>query len=248
MERREFLYSTIVEFLLCKAVSTIDRVKLLAHELTKAGLHPSPAMGGEQLYVAPSIDALVEERYTEVDPDIPGHGGLCRSIAFPLVPDDLPVGTTRFTCGWMVFKGERVKVSIRGGIWAYREERRTAQEPIAEKLLALALKLYPMLQPTFGSIDVSDFDGYNWEDSHIVKRKIITLNWVNFFGPEYVATYGREMLANIPGYRTQDLPDGGLLYQARPSFVIENELAHKRWQGEAAAYMAAHNIKLHFGR
>jgi hypothetical protein len=248
MERREFLYSVVVEFLLCKGMSTIDRVKLLAHELAKAGLYPSPAMGGEPRYIAPDIDTLVNERFREIDPNVPGHGELWRSIAFPLVLDGFSPDLTSVSFRWSVFKGARVKININGGIWAYREERRTAQEPIAEKLFALALKLYPMVQPTLGSVDVSDFDGYNWEDSHVVKCKIITLNWVNFFGPEYVAAYGREWLANIPGYRVQDLPDGGLLYQSRPNFVIEDEFAHKRWQREATAYMAAYNIKLHFGR
>lgn len=247
-DKRKSLYGIIIEFRLCKGMSTIDRVKLLAHELTKAGLHPSPAMGGEPLYAASNIDALVEKRYTEIAPDIPGHSGLCRFIDVRLLPDEYSANTTDFAWGWSEFKGGRVKVDVSGGIWSYREERRTAQEPIAEKLLNLAIELYPLVQPTLGCIRESNFDGYNWEDAHVLKRKIITLNWVNFFGPEYVAAYGREMLANIPGYCTQDLSDGGLFYQCRPNFVIEDEIGHRHWQREATAYMAAYNIKLHFGR
>lgn len=247
-ESKRFLYSVMVEFRLCKGISTVDRIKLLAHELAKAGLHPSPSMGGEKLYAALDIDALVDGRYREIDPSIPGLGGLRCIVGFPLLSDWFPNHETYFKCGWMKFKGEQVKVSVSGGVWADRKERRTVQESLAQNILSLALTLHPIAQPALGAITESNFGGYLWEDSHVRKRKIITLNWVNFFGPEYVAAYGREMLMNIPGYRTEDMPDGGVFYQSRPTFVIQDLIAYRRWKQEVTGYMAERKIKLHFDK
>lgn len=245
---KRFLYSVMVEFRLCKGVSTANRVKVLAHELARAGLHPSLAMGGEEVYAASDIDALVDGRYREIDPDVLGHGGLKCSVGFALLSDWFPNHKTFFGCGWMKFKGEQVKVSVSGGVWADRKERRTVQESLAQSILSLALTLHPIAQPALGAITESNFGGYLWEDSHVRKRKIITLNWVNFFGPEYVAAYGREMLMNIPGYRTEDMPDGGVFYQSRPTFVIQDLIGYRRWKQEAADYMAEHKITLRFDK
>ena len=35
--------------------------------------------------------------------------------------------------------------------------------------------------------------------------------WANFFGPEYVQMFGRDRLLSAPWYKTEDLPDSGLL-------------------------------------
>lgn len=240
------LYDVMVEFYACKGISTIDRVKLLAHELDKAGLHPSSTMGGEKPHAASNIDDLVDQRYREMNPDI--YGGQKGSIAFGLLQDWFPNHDTHFSFGWVMFKDEHVKMDVSGGVWADRKERRTVHELLAQKTLSLALTLYPVVQPTLGAIRESNFGGYLWEDSHVRKRKIITLNWVNFFGPEYVAAYGREMLMNIPGYRTEDMPDGGVFYQSRPTFVIQDLIGYRRWKQEAADYMAEHKIRLRFDK
>ena len=247
-ESTKSFYSVMVEFLLCTGVSTIDRVKLFAHELARAGLHPSSAMGGEEVYAASDIDALVDGRYREIDPNTPGLGGLKCSVGFLLLSDWFPDHKTYFRCGSMKFKGEQVKVDVSGGVWANRKERRAVHESLAQKILPVALALHPIVQPALGAITESDFGGYLWEDSHVRKRKIITLNWVNFFGPEYVAAYGREMLMNIPGYRTEDMPDGGVFYQSRPTFVIQDLIGYRHWKQEATAYMAEHKIRLHFDK
>jgi hypothetical protein len=225
---KQNLYDVMLEFLSCKGVSTIDRVKLLAHELGKAGLHPSLAMGGEKPHAASDINGLVDQRYREMNPDI--YGGQKCSIAFGLLQDWFPNHETHFSFGWMMFKDEHVKMDISGGVWSDRKERRIVHESLAQKTLSLGLMLHPIVQPMLGAIRESNFGGYLWEDSHVRKRKIITLNWVNFFGPEYVAAYGREVLMNTPGYRTEEMPDGGVFYQSRPTFVIQDLIGYRRWK------------------
>lgn len=81
-------------------------------------------------------------------------------------------------------------------------------------------------------------------DANAKKRRIVALNWVNLFGPEYVARHGWEMLAGIPGYLVEDLPDGGLLYQSRPQITVDDRAAHERWQREATQYLLAHGVRI----
>jgi hypothetical protein len=69
---------------------------------------------------------------------------------------------------------------------------------------------------------------------------------VAFFDRGYVDKYGRELLAGIPGYRVEDLPDGGLLYQSRPSVLVEDEAAHELWRQPVRQYLRAHGIHVEF--
>ena len=78
------------------------------------------------------------------------------------------------------------------------------------------------------------------------RHEIVTLSWVNFFGPAYVRKYGRDVLCNIPGYQTEDLDDGGILYQSRESLSVGNELRHRYWQKKAQLYLGQHGIPIRF--
>ncbi len=243
---KDFSYDVSLFFLLCKGVPNVDSVKPLAHLLAQEGFHPSPAKGGEELYVVSDINALVEARFQDWEATGKVFGGLLREVAFPLLMEEFPADKIKCYFAWNVHKGERVSITLGGQVWASREEQKTHQEPFAQRLLMIALKLYPLVQPVYGYMGDPDVDSHPWKVDGIVRREIVTLNWVNFFGPEYVEKYGREMLAGIPGWRTQDLPDGGLLYQSRPSIVVEDEEAHKRWQRQAIEYLASYGIRIGF--
>jgi hypothetical protein len=41
--------------------------------------------------------------------------------------------------------------------------------------------------------------------------------WANFFGPLYVAFFGREKFQSVPAYYKEELPDGGVLLLTAPS-------------------------------
>jgi len=83
-------------------------------------------------------------------------------------------------------------------------------EQHAQCLLKLAFELYPLLHPLFAGVDVAgDNAPTEREITNIQLRRIL---WANFYGPEYVQTYGREFLLSAPGWRTEELPDGGIAY------------------------------------
>lgn len=116
-------------------------------------------------------------------------------------------------------------MSLTGGIWAPVEEQARYHEPFSTKVLEIALQLYPLARPKYGAVVDSFIDSYPISTTPIVRTRITTLSWVTFFGPEYVAKFGRELLAGIPGWRVEDLPDGGLLHQARPSIVVKSRMS-----------------------
>jgi len=43
--------------------------------------------------------------------------------------------------------------------------------------------------------------------------------WANFFSPSYVKKHSRSFLKNAPGWRKQDLDDGGFLYVLSPDMA-----------------------------
>lgn len=244
--RKAILYGVHTVFRLCQGAQTLESVKPLAHLLAQEGFHPSSTVETGTLTRASDINALVEAHCEELRPDVADYGGLLRSTGFPLYVDSLPAERVWCAFQWQVFQDAYVQVTLSGGVYALPTERTQYQTPFAEMLLALALKLYPLVKPAYGFVADPDIDAHPWEHDLAVKRKIATLSWVNFFGPAYVEKYGRAMLSGIPGFEVQDLSDGGLLYQSRPSIVVRNEIAHKRWQQEAADYLAHHGVRIRF--
>ena len=105
--------------------------------------------------------------------------------------------------------------------------------------------LHPFLRPAYGFIALLDEEGHPFLDMFDVRNEIVTLSWVNYFGPAYVARYGRDLPVNIPGHHTEELNDG-ILYQSRESIDYANEIRRRKWQEEAKQYLAAHGIEVRF--
>ncbi len=83
--------------------------------------------------------------------------------------------------------------------------------------LRFAELLYPHLGPEYGWLDEVGERLHREQD--VPARKLAHIFWANFFGPPYVERYGRDFLLGAPGWRVEELSDGGILYVLSPSFV-----------------------------
>ncbi|MBI4317573.1 MAG: hypothetical protein HY675_03705 [Chloroflexi bacterium] len=83
--------------------------------------------------------------------------------------------------------------------------------------LRFAELIYPHLGPAYGWLDEVGERLYRGQD--VPARKLAYIFWANFFGPPYVEKYGRDFLLGAPGWRVEELSDGGILYVISPSFV-----------------------------
>lgn len=81
----------------------------------------------------------------------------------------------------------------------------------------LAQELYGRVHPGYGWIDEVGTNQPNPQQVPVVHLSHIC--WANFFGPSFVERYGRDFLLNAPGWRVEDLGDGGVLYVLSSSFV-----------------------------
>lgn len=70
--------------------------------------------------------------------------------------------------------------------------------------------LYSVLKPEYGWIDDSADEALPLKA--LVGRKITYIFWANFYGPEYVKEYGKDLFLKAPGWSKEQLPDGGVLY------------------------------------
>lgn len=87
----------------------------------------------------------------------------------------------------------------------------------ATSFLQFAQLIYPHLEPAYGWIDEVGTRLHRTRD--VPSRKLEYIFWANFFGPPYVERYGRDFLLGAPGWRVEELRDGGILYVLSPSFV-----------------------------
>jgi hypothetical protein len=91
-----------------------------------------------------------------------------------------------------------------------------SRDGVADGLLALALRLYTPLRPTYGWVDEVGWNEPSDESIDRVRPRFVF--WATFYGPEYVEALGRDFLKQAPGWVVVDLEDGGLLLVARESY------------------------------
>ena len=246
-EERPLVYGVNLVFQYCHGLPNVESVKPIAPLLMESGLQPARVVAPETIQVASDIDDLVMTQYVDHTTTGSSMGGLLRETGFPLEVDSFSSNRARWVLTWMEFENNYVKMTLGGWIVATPQEHEPYKEAYAQLLSEVSLKLYPSVRAEYGFIGAAYTDRRPLDHYRFVrKRQIPTLNWIDFFGPEYVAHYGRDVLAGIPGWRVEDLPDGGLMYQSRQHCVVNDMVAHRRWQRQVAAYLAKHGVSIRF--
>ena len=121
------------------------------------------------------------------------------------------------------------------------KDERPLVEPFAQRLLAIARELYPLARPMYGEVEGNSGE---WDDRDILRLRLKHISWVNFFGPSYVEKYGPDLLLNIPGYKTERLPDGGVFHQLSPTLVAPSEDEARRLRRAVKDYFRRHGLKV----
>lgn len=246
-ESKERVYGVSLVFRYCRGLPNVESVMLIAHHLAQSGLQPARVIAPGTIQVAPNIDELVMAQYVDRTINDNVIGGQLRNVGFALEMETFTQERARCVLTWMEFEDDYIQMTLGGWIVAIPQEHRPYKEAFAEILLTTATKLYPLVRPEYGFIAASYTDRHPLgQHLFVKKRRIPTLSWVDFFGPEYVAHHGRDVLAGIPGWRVEDLADGGLKYQSRKNCVVTDMVAHRRWQKQATAYLAQHGISIRF--
>lgn len=103
-------------------------------------------------------------------------------------------------------------------------------EDYMQDLLVKTIELSEVFQPSFAHAGQSpggyyglDFGEGNPHETIRVEKGIPQISWANIFGPSYVEKYGWRFLLDAPGYRTEALSDGSILYQVTEHFFLTEE-------------------------
>jgi hypothetical protein len=89
-------------------------------------------------------------------------------------------------------------------------------DAIAAGLLAFAELVYPNLRPAYGWVD--EMGDNTFPATVVSATHLRCLMWANFFGTAYVDKLGRRFILNAPGWRKEELCDGGILYVTHSSY------------------------------
>jgi hypothetical protein len=92
----------------------------------------------------------------------------------------------------------------------------TRLDAVAHGQLSFAKRFYPHSHPKLGYID--ERGDYAPNEKSVAKTDLSCILWATFFGPSYVAKYGRDFLMQAPGWKHEELDDGGILYVATESY------------------------------
>lgn len=151
------------------------------------------------------------------------------SLEFLVVDDDIEI-SLGFTLGWTVSDAGSTK---RAWIHAYCPDALGENpEHHSQGFLHLGKRLYQTVQPRYGWIERLTFwnpekAGYTmWED--VEQLGLPHIYWANFFGPAYVEKLGKDILMQAPGWKVEELNDGGLVYVLSPSVAGRSPAAFVR--------------------
>ena len=111
----------------------------------------------------------------------------------------------------------------------------------AQRLLFLAKHIYSVVKPVFGWVERCWYTGRT-KPEHLAKLEIPHIYWANFFGPEYVEKYGKEYFLNAPGWRHEELDDGGILYVLAP-VMARRVKGYKALIEEVKAYFGLESVR-----
>ena len=116
---------------------------------------------------------------------------------------------------------EGISVCGVGGLLGRDEQAHV--EPFAQRLRAWGQAVYPLARPALGRIDSTA--ARILYPKEVRRTKLVSIGWVNWFGPRYVERYSQDLLLGIPGHTTTLLDDGGVFHQLTPTFLVDDAKA-----------------------
>jgi len=230
-----------LRFANCRALSNLEDVISLAQVLPACGFAPGEPPGKPQ--PSPDIEALVRRRlmpWTAFRRKKRAVERLEYTIDFAVIPVRLPEILTSFSC--QCFTWNHVVVVLGGLVdFEFRNQRRHL-ESYTQQLLGTARQLYARLGADLGWID--EPMGSTPQLKEVVAAELKIVDWVNFFGPPFVEKYGRDFLLRLPGWKTEELVDGGIFHQLTPSIVASDSASAKQLQRQVVEYCRAAGIRV----
>lgn len=249
MESREFDQVGLT-FHSCTTVPDADSVVPLLRLLDQNGLHPMPVSKGMPADQPAGLKSTLLAGFLDLERELEESHGLLQRAACHIRAEGIPpAAIEHFYFYWITSREPDQTIAqdviLTGGVIQNTDEQDHHFPLLARKLYQIGKRLYPLLRPAYGFIALLDEEGHPPLEMFDVRNEIVTLSWVNFFGPAYVARYGRDLLMNIPGHHTEELEDG-ILYQSRANIKEANEIRRRKWREKAKQYLAAHGIEVRF--
>jgi len=230
-----------LRFYECRNLRGVEDVVSLAKRLPSHGFLPGEPPNDPQ--PSHDIEAVVRRKWEPnptFRPDKPFHGFPQYGVSFRLLPMQGPKVLSGFSCDF--YSLDHGNVRIGGLVDIAPQPRSSALEVYAQNLLKLALSLYPHLSPSYGWVDEDEAED-RWV-TEAIAAKLKVIGWANFFGPPYVNKYGRDFLLGLPGWKVEELADGGVFHQLTPSIVASDRKAARQLQGQVIEYCGQAGVRV----
>jgi hypothetical protein len=111
--------------------------------------------------------------------------------------------------GWWG-EANATQIVMSGSVYQTRLYREAEAALYSRRLLDLGHALYEWLQPDFGWIDFNQPGGQTWFDD-LQRLELPHLYWATYFGASYLEQLGKNKVLALSHWKSQALPDGGLL-------------------------------------
>jgi hypothetical protein len=230
-----------VTFLDCQRVTDLAGVQRFGHLLMQHGFQfvAFPVPGEEGVILKKTeIDDYIARTWRQDALEASARGEQVISWGRRLIASGMEDLQWHFS---IELQSGRTAIHLGGLVDFEFRDQRAWVEPYAQRLHSMAHILYPELQPAL--VSVYEFDARPIFGD-VLKRKLKHINWVNIFGLPYVEKYGKEFLLGLPGYKTEELPDGGVFHQLSPTFLVEDEKMARKLRKEVRKHFSQAGLKV----
>jgi hypothetical protein len=221
------------------AVQQADIVRMLA-EIRRLGLIPVERKTGEVVPTERWLDYLARIRFDADRPERTGHYVLAHAYTVNLQAAPYPTLFSRVS--FDIFRPSWSMIDVITDVRLDDGDALIQVDRAGEVLKEVCLQLIQIAGPEFGALFQIDTDVISFNG--VESRRLPALGWLTYFGPGYVATYGREFLLKIPGARAEVLSTGGVLHQVSPAIVGSDRREAWEIQRRVQAYFARAGMRV----
>jgi len=229
-------------FYQCRGITGNDNIRPLADILFDTGFTFEQLADERmrQVNQREQIEALVKRHYLVVRTDRKTNAPIRWRTLFKAYPRTMQDLIGHFEFLQIDLRSNRLCI---GALVDFEfTDQRSYVKPYTQRLKQLIVAVYSHAQPELGWIDRADRN--TTDETDVRKQRLLTISWINVFGPAYVEHYGSEFLMGLPGYRTERLPDGGVFHQLSEQFVVADQKEGRAIRNQVKSYCAAQGLKV----
>jgi hypothetical protein len=122
--------------------------------------------------------------------------------------------------------GLALSFSLAQPLESVNSSTKTITNAVMDMYRDICVELGSIAQPSYSWVDMDHRDSPPKPSTNDIRSmKLITMYWINYFGPSFLKRYGKDLFLDAPGWLKDERPEGAVLVQLGPRFASRVDAA-----------------------